>query len=94
MSRFSVQDAVKGKNVANSTCLDVWTEYHDMGFGGIKAVVEYKAYTAGDLVDLLSFVAPKMMARGSAHFSYGIADDLDDPKYLHYKYWSNPLETR
>ncbi|XP_074562457.1 phospholipid:diacylglycerol acyltransferase 1-like [Curcuma longa] len=35
-----------------------------------------------------------MMQRGSAHYSYGIADDLDDPKYMHYKYWSNPLETK
>ncbi|KAH6758187.1 phospholipid:diacylglycerol acyltransferase [Perilla frutescens var. frutescens] len=92
--RVDFRGAVKGKSVANSTCRDVWTEYHDMGFGGIKAVAEYKAYTAGDLVDLLSFVAPKMMARGSAHFSYGIAGDLDDPEYLHYKYWSNPLETK
>ncbi|GKC44515.1 hypothetical protein Tco_1062237 [Tanacetum coccineum] len=38
--------AVKGNNVGNNTWRDVWTEYHDMGFGGIKAVVEYKAYTA------------------------------------------------
>ncbi|KAE8690437.1 putative phospholipid:diacylglycerol acyltransferase 2 [Hibiscus syriacus] len=37
--------------------------------------------------------APKMMAPGTAHFSYGIADNLDDPQYKHYKYWSNPLET-
>ncbi|KAG6415829.1 hypothetical protein SASPL_123248 [Salvia splendens] len=94
INRVNFRGAVKGRNVANDTCVDVWTEYQEMGFGGIKAVTEYKAYTAGDLVDLLSFVAPKMMARGSAHFSYGIADDLDDPKYLHYKYWSNPLETR
>ena len=65
-----------------------------MGIAGIKAVAEYKAYTAGDIVDLLHFVGPKMMARGSAHFSYGIAEDLDDPKYQHYKYWSNPLETK
>jgi hypothetical protein len=35
-----------------------------------------------------------MMQRGSVHFSYGIADNLDDPKYQHYKYWSNPLETK
>ncbi|KAH7519030.1 hypothetical protein JRO89_XSUnG0149500 [Xanthoceras sorbifolium] len=87
-------DAVKGYNVANTTCRDVWTEYHDMGIGGIKAVAEYKTYTAGSVIDLLQFVAPKMMARGSAHFSYGIADNLDDPKYQHYKYWSNPLETK
>lgn len=89
-----IQDAVKGSNVANHTCRDVWTEYHDMGFGGIKAVAEYKVYTAGEVLDLLHYVAPKMMARGSRHFSYGIAENLDDPKYLHYKYWSNPLETK
>lgn len=90
----NVQDAIKGNNVANSTCHDVWTEYHDMGIEGIRAVAEHKVYTAGSILDLLNFVAPKMMARGSAHFSYGIADNLDDPKYKHYKYWSNPLETR
>lgn len=88
-----MQGAVKGNSVANTTCRDVWTEYHEMGIGGIKAVAEYKAYTAGSILDLLHFVAPKMMARGSAHFSYGIADNLDDPKYQHYRYWSNPLET-
>ncbi|KAL0396978.1 UNVERIFIED_CONTAM: Phospholipid:diacylglycerol acyltransferase 1 [Sesamum calycinum] len=86
--------AIKGNNIANNGCGDVWTEYHDMGFSGINAVAEYKAYTAGDIVDLLNYVAPKMMARGSAHFSYGIAANLDDPKYAHYKYWSNPLETK
>lgn len=89
-----MQGAIKGNNVANNTCRDVWTEYHDMGVGGIKAVAEYKVYTAGDILDLLQFVAPKLMARGSTHYSYGIADDLDDPKYKHYKYWSNPLETK
>ena len=91
---LNMQDAVKGQSVANTSCRDVWTEYHDMGFGGIKAVAEYKVYTAGSILDLLHFVAPKMMERGSAHFSYGIADDLDNPKYQHYKYWSNPLETK
>lgn len=94
IKRIDFRDAVKGNNVANTTCRDVWTEYHDMGFGGIKAVADYKAYTAGDIVDLLHFVAPKMLARGSTHFSYGLAEDLDDPKYQHYKYWSNPLETK
>ncbi|KAM7483883.1 hypothetical protein LguiB_008466 [Lonicera macranthoides] len=92
--RIEFRGAVKGNNVANSTCRDVWTEYHEMGFGGIKAVAEYKVYTAGDILDLLHFVAPKMLARGSIHFSYGIADNLDDPKYQHYKYWSNPLEMK
>ncbi|XP_027126084.1 phospholipid:diacylglycerol acyltransferase 1-like [Coffea arabica] len=94
IKKIDFRDAVKGSNTANNTCRDVWTEYHDMGLVGIKAVAEYKVYTAGEVVDLLNFVAPKMMARGNAHFSYGIADDLDDPKYAHYKYWSNPLETK
>lgn len=93
LKRIDFRDAVKGSNVANNTC-DVWNEYQDMGVSGTKAVEEYKVYTAGEIVDLLNFVAPKMMARGNAHFSYGIADDLDDPKYSHYKYWSNPLETK
>uniref|UniRef100_A0A2N9IXW9 Phospholipid:diacylglycerol acyltransferase n=1 Tax=Fagus sylvatica TaxID=28930 RepID=A0A2N9IXW9_FAGSY len=87
-------DAIKGYNFANSTCRDAWTEYHDMGIEGIRAVAEHKVYTTGSILDLLEFVAPKMMARGSTHFSYGIADNLDDPKYKHYKHWSNPLETR
>lgn len=91
-----IQDAVKGNNLAhsNASCRDVWTEYNELGWGGIKAVADYKVYTTDSILDLLHFVAPKMMQRGSAHFSYGIADNLDDPKYNHYKYWSNPLETK
>uniref|UniRef100_A0A0E0M1T4 phospholipid:diacylglycerol acyltransferase n=1 Tax=Oryza punctata TaxID=4537 RepID=A0A0E0M1T4_ORYPU len=91
-----LQDAVKGNNIAhsNTSCRDIWTEYHELGWGGIKAVADYKVYTAGSIIDLLRFVAPRMMQRGSVHFSYGIADNLDDPKYGHYKYWSNPLETK
>ncbi|TQD83839.1 hypothetical protein C1H46_030599 [Malus baccata] len=87
-------DAVKGNYLANATQCDVWTEYHEMGVGGVKAVADYKVYTAGSILDLFHFVAPKLMARGDNHFSYGIADNLDDPKYEHYKYWSNPLETK
>nr|AKI88004.1 PDAT [Camellia oleifera] len=94
IERMDFRGAVKGNNLANTTCRDVWTEYHDMGIEGIKAVADYKVYTAGSILDLLQFVAPKMMKRGSAHFSYGIADNLDDKKYEHYKYWSNPLETK
>uniref|UniRef100_A0A7N0T371 phospholipid:diacylglycerol acyltransferase n=1 Tax=Kalanchoe fedtschenkoi TaxID=63787 RepID=A0A7N0T371_KALFE len=93
LERIDFRGAVKGSRATNSTC-DVWTEYNEMGLAGVNAVAEYKVYTAGSIVDLLQYVAPKMMARGSGHFSYGIADDLDDPKYQHYKYWSNPLETR
>ncbi|KAJ6795482.1 phospholipid:diacylglycerol acyltransferase 1 [Iris pallida] len=95
IERIDFRDAVKGNNIvhSNASC-DIWTEYHDLGWGGIKAVADYKVYTAGSILDLLNFVAPKMMQRGSAHFSYGIAENLDDPKYMHYKYWSNPLETK
>ncbi|XP_042448072.1 phospholipid:diacylglycerol acyltransferase 1-like [Zingiber officinale] len=96
LKQTDFRDAIKGNNVAhsNSSCREIWTEYHEMGWAGIKAVADFKVYTAGSLLDLLHFVAPKMMQRGSAHHSYGIADDLDDPKYMHYKYWSNPLETK
>ncbi|PSS20785.1 Phospholipid:diacylglycerol acyltransferase [Actinidia chinensis var. chinensis] len=94
IERMDFRGAVRGNNLVNTTNCDVWTEYHDMGVEGIKAVADYKAYTAGSLLDLLYFVAPKMMKRGSAHFSYGIADNLDDEKYEHYRYWSNPLETK
>lgn len=65
-----------------------------MGVGGIKAVADYKVYTTESALDLLHYVAPKMMKRGCAHFSHGIAENLDDKKYAHYKYWSNPLETK
>ncbi|GJZ38616.1 phospholipid:diacylglycerol acyltransferase 1 [Tanacetum coccineum] len=65
IERVDFRGAIKGNNHANKTCRDVWTEYHEMGLGGIKAITDYKAYTAGDLVDLLEFVAPKMMERGN-----------------------------
>ncbi|PON54866.1 Lecithin:cholesterol/phospholipid:diacylglycerol acyltransferase [Parasponia andersonii] len=94
IERIDFRGAVKGNNLANKTNCDVWTEYHEMGVGGVNAVADYKAYTAGEILDLLHFVAPNLMARGGAHFSYGIADNLEDPKYQHYKYWSNPLETK
>ncbi|XP_058108548.1 phospholipid:diacylglycerol acyltransferase 1 isoform X2 [Magnolia sinica] len=96
IERIEFRDAVKGNYMAHSnvSCGDVWTEYNEMGWGGITAVADYKVYTAGSVLDLLHFVAPRMMQRGDAHFSYGVADNLDDPKYEHYKYWSNPLETK
>ncbi|KAK4784940.1 hypothetical protein SAY86_001629 [Trapa natans] len=94
IERTDFRGAEKGHSLLNKTKCDVWTEYHDFGLGGVKAIVDYKVYTAGSILDLLHFVAPKMMARGSAHFSYGIADNLDDRKYQHYRYWSNPLETK
>uniref|UniRef100_A0A803NS55 phospholipid:diacylglycerol acyltransferase n=1 Tax=Cannabis sativa TaxID=3483 RepID=A0A803NS55_CANSA len=93
IERIDYRGAEKGNNLVNTTKCDVWTEYHEMGVGSVKAIADYKAYTVTEILDLLHFVAPKLMARGGAHFSYGIADNLKDPKYQHYKYWSNPLET-
>lgn len=89
------KDFVPNNTRANSImCRDLLTEYDELSREIIGEVAKHKAYTAGTVLDLIRFVAPKMMQRAEAHFSHGIADDLDDPKYTHYKYWSNPLETR
>ncbi|KAM7276059.1 hypothetical protein ACFE04_017925 [Oxalis oulophora] len=97
-SQLSIRDSKEVLRHRVSTdsnaCGDVWTEYDEMSRESIQKVTEIKAYTASTLLDLLRFVAPKTMQRAEAHFSHGIADDLDDPKYGHYKYWSNPLETK
>ncbi|KAJ9540428.1 hypothetical protein OSB04_026934 [Centaurea solstitialis] len=89
-------ELMHANRVSNSsaTCRDVWTEYGKISRTSIQEVADNKAYTAGTLIDLLRFVAPKMMQRAEVQFSHGLAADLDDPKYAHYKYWSNPLETK
>ncbi|XP_023744465.1 phospholipid:diacylglycerol acyltransferase 1 [Lactuca sativa] len=94
IERVDFMGAIEGRNYVNRSCGDVWNEYHEMGFGGIKAVADYKVFTVESVLELLQFVAPRMMKRGSAHYSYGIADNLEDKEYQHYKYWSNPLESR
>ncbi|MCO5567080.1 hypothetical protein L7F22_020765 [Adiantum nelumboides] len=78
---------------ANLSCGDAWTEYHEISWESIQAVAEHKVFTAGNIADLLRYVAPAMMERGDSQFSHGVADDLSDPKYEHFKYWANPLET-
>ncbi|KAJ1408428.1 Lecithin:cholesterol/phospholipid:diacylglycerol acyltransferase [Sesbania bispinosa] len=79
---------------SNLSCEDVWTECDEMSREIIWKVAKEKACTARTVFDLLNFVAPKVMKRAEAHFSHGIAENLEDPKYAHYKYWSNPLETK
>lgn len=79
---------------SNAACKGLWTEYDEMSRENIRIIAENKAYTMKSLLDLLRVIAPKMMKRAEAHFSHGIAENLDDPKYNHYKYWSNPLETK
>lgn len=75
-------------------CQEVWTEPDEISGESIGNVTDNGAYTSRTVLDLRQVLAPKMMKRGEAHFSHGIADDLDDPKYDDYKYWSNPLETK
>ncbi|KAK7850874.1 phospholipid:diacylglycerol acyltransferase 1 [Quercus suber] len=48
-------DAFKGSNLINATKCDVWTEYHEMGIEGVKAIADYKVYTAGSILDLLHY---------------------------------------
>ncbi|XP_057838501.1 phospholipid:diacylglycerol acyltransferase 1 isoform X2 [Cryptomeria japonica] len=98
-SELTMADYKTGSKCNNSaqhnvSCGDVWTEYHEMSCENFQAVATNRVYTAGTILDLLRSVAPKMMQRADAHFSHGIADNLDDPKYNHYRYWSNPLETK
>ncbi|CAI9272898.1 unnamed protein product [Lactuca saligna] len=94
-SNLTTHDLVKDKLLdSGGKCGEVWTEYGKISRENIMKLADNKAYTAGTLIDLLRFVAPKTMKRAEAHFSHGIASDLDDPKYSHYKYWSNPLETK
>ncbi|KAF3657071.1 putative phospholipid:diacylglycerol acyltransferase 2 [Capsicum annuum] len=92
-SKEFVREGGASRN-SNTSCGEILSEYDEMSRKSIKKVAENDAYTARTALDLLRFVAPKMMKRAEAHFSHGIADDLDDPKYTHYKYWSNPLETK
>ncbi|GJP62660.1 hypothetical protein CLOP_g19694 [Closterium sp. NIES-67] len=86
----------------NKSCGDVWTEYHDMSWHALKDIANCPFYTAGDesdgpsggILGLLRQVAPKTMARADENWSYGIAEDLSESKYLREpKYWANPLET-
>ncbi|CAA2945072.1 phospholipid:diacylglycerol acyltransferase 2 [Olea europaea subsp. europaea] len=89
------QDFVCGDSSPNSysSCGDVRTEYNEMSQESIQKIAENKAYTMRTLLDLHCFIAPKMMKQAESQL-HGIADNLDDPKYNHYKYWSNPLETK
>ncbi|KAF7837929.1 phospholipid:diacylglycerol acyltransferase 1-like [Senna tora] len=93
LGRLDFKSTPRDRNLANTSNCDIWTEYCEMGVEGINSVADYKAYTADSILDLLHYIAPKMMKRGDAQFSHGIADNLDDLKYKHYRYWSNPLET-
>ncbi|KAL1200905.1 putative phospholipid:diacylglycerol acyltransferase 2 [Cardamine amara subsp. amara] len=96
LSNLNIKELSRGGSTSNdsTSCGEFWSEYNELSRESIVKVAENTAYTATTVLDLLRFIAPKMMRRAEAHISHGIADDLDDPKYGHYKYWSNPLETK
>ncbi|ESQ37531.1 hypothetical protein EUTSA_v10002852mg [Eutrema salsugineum] len=96
LSSLNIKELSRVNNTSNDSlpCGEYWSEYSEMSRESIVKVAENTAYTATTVFDLLRFIAPKMMRRSEAHFSHGIAENLDDPKYGHYKYWSNPLETK
>lgn len=89
------EDPARARNIS---CGDVWTEYHEMTWKTAQDVAKGGVYTAGEgpngAISLLRRVAPRMMEKGDQFWSYGVADDLDDPKYKEPKYWTNPLELR
>lgn len=79
----------------NQSRENVRTECDEMSRARIPKLAKRKAYDPGRTdFGLHNFVAPKMKKHAEAHFSHGIAENLDDLKYAHYKYWSNPLETK
>ncbi|MCD9641199.1 hypothetical protein HAX54_027268 [Datura stramonium] len=65
--------------ISSSSREELLTEYDGMSRERIKRLTENKAYTARTLIDLLRFVAPKTMQRAEAHFSHGLAENLEDP---------------
>ncbi|KFK33912.1 hypothetical protein AALP_AA5G076700 [Arabis alpina] len=96
LSTLNIKELARVDSTTNgsTSCGEFWSEYNEMSQESIVKVADNTAYTATTVFDLLRFMAPQMMRRAEAHFSHGIADDLDDSKYEHYKYWSNPLETK
>ncbi|CAN8277820.1 unnamed protein product [Cochlearia groenlandica] len=93
LSTLNIKDLQRVDDTSNGSTSrgQCWSEYNEMN---LEKAAENKAYTATTVLDLVRFIAPKMMKRAEAHFSHGIAHDLEDPKYEHYKYWSNPLESK
>jgi phospholipid:diacylglycerol acyltransferase len=82
-----------GKLHLNASCGDVWTEYQELSWDDVEDVANHDVYCADDLVGLMERVAPKLMVHGEENWGFGLADNLDDPKYQHFRHWSNPLET-
>ncbi|KAK4741899.1 hypothetical protein SAY87_025487 [Trapa incisa] len=80
----------------NPSRQEAWTEHDEISRESTTVVVgNNKAYNSRTIFDLLRVLAPEMMKRGEAHFSHGIADNLDDPKYYSsYKYWKRGINAR
>ena len=93
MRDYKASSENNGLTKSNVSCGDVWTEYHEMTWESIEAVADHKVHHRSCLRSA-TLCFSKLMQRQDAHFSYGIAENLDDPNYKHYKYWSNPVETK
>ncbi|CAM6085982.1 unnamed protein product [Calypogeia fissa] len=78
---------------SNASCGDSWTEYQELNWVDIEEAAQKQVYTAETGLDLLRKVAPRLMKRADDNWGYGIADNPRDPKYNHFKYWANPLES-
>ncbi|KAL2611173.1 hypothetical protein R1flu_022865 [Riccia fluitans] len=78
---------------SNASCGDIWTEYHEMSWDTLQKIPKEGYYTATSIIDLLRKVAPKMMRRADANWGFGVAENPNDSKYNHHKYWANPLQT-
>ncbi|GJW86561.1 hypothetical protein Tco_0161901 [Tanacetum coccineum] len=71
VERVDFKGAVKGNNFANRSCRDVWNEYHEMGIMDIKAIANYKAFTVYSVLELLQFVARRMILTGDNNLWFG-----------------------
>lgn len=91
---YLLQEISSEHSTFNFSCEDDRSECNEVHQESIPKVAKRKANKERTDLDLYNFVASKMMKRTEVHFSHGIAENLDDPKYTHYKYWSNPLETK
>lgn len=60
----------------------------------VRAELSFSAHSSEGALELLRKMAPRYMEKVEQHDSWGIAFDLDLPKYRQAKYWNNPLESR
>jgi phospholipid:diacylglycerol acyltransferase len=60
------------------------------------AKLQYRNFTVSECFDLLRFLAPRLMKRVDATYSFGFAKNeanLSSSEYANSRFWSNPLES-